>query len=845
MSIDKETFFGATAFAGALILGLSTHYIDLVKTHVGGYPEQWFPSVSAVIGDHYPARSFIQFFIALAAVSRFPNISARRLQYKDKSYFLDLIRTVSIGGSIYITSNDNMFLHSASMVVYLCSTLGYMILDSRRCLSAEVKDVKMRITQLFFLCTLVMSKFLYEHQILGKEAAYSYYGLFEWCLIPLDILFTWSDSFCQKPERLDVVDQLKLSWKPYLLDLYYALLFWTNVTVLPSVLWYFPLWNMGPSGYEAILFAYLAPAFLLKLSGKTMDGVMRSLSGLFLIVGRVTNLKTRLLLVGLGTACSMTVGFKKIPGRTLMVGLLLHVAIKLANNSINPLWTTVPKDVGTVVFLSALHMFTVGAAYFSSPIDSMFSESRVTRSIPITRSISIGATLFSIHSFLTDAESVPLRFRSASESMEYLVLFSMAFGIVFSGSLLSRHRFLQFSLPFSIFVSEFAAFKCALSTRSLQIINGVDTKGMFHALLTYILLLLADVWTVAYAFVPGGGLLREKSFFIFILAQILQVLPSEDRRTVVSALSDYRYKVCNKMVVLLILSISAVFGAMQYNLSSHQQELVHFNDKNVLTTGIWTLHFGLDGNMMYSHKAMTDIIEKLDLDVVGILESDTMRTIGGNRNMLKYTARKLNMNIAYGPPPNDNTWGCAMLSKWPIVNSTSYLLPSPNGELACAVKSTIKIAVPLPGKMTMYRHVDILVSHNGQEEDYVDRILQTTEIAKIVAESINPVVFLGYLVTKPGKGREIYDIMTEKGGLVDIFEEDKNRWCQYIFYKNLKALAYARVSHGGITDTEIQSAKFWVGPYANITGLTEKSSYPKELLNRHRYHVYKEPVLLA
>jgi hypothetical protein len=32
-----------------------------------------------------------------------------------------------------------------------------------------------------------------------------------------------------------------------------------------------------------------------------------------------------------------------------------------------------------------------------------------------------------------------------------------------------------------------------------------------HVFLSYILVALADVWTVAYAFVPGGFLLREKT----------------------------------------------------------------------------------------------------------------------------------------------------------------------------------------------------------------------------------------------------------------------------------------------------------------------------------------------
>lgn len=32
-----------------------------------GYPQEWFPSVSATIGDRYPERSFFQVFIAITS----------------------------------------------------------------------------------------------------------------------------------------------------------------------------------------------------------------------------------------------------------------------------------------------------------------------------------------------------------------------------------------------------------------------------------------------------------------------------------------------------------------------------------------------------------------------------------------------------------------------------------------------------------------------------------------------------------------------------------------------------------------------------------------------------------
>jgi hypothetical protein len=38
-----------------------------ILTIYQGYPEEWFPSVSATIGDRYPERSVFMLFIALTS----------------------------------------------------------------------------------------------------------------------------------------------------------------------------------------------------------------------------------------------------------------------------------------------------------------------------------------------------------------------------------------------------------------------------------------------------------------------------------------------------------------------------------------------------------------------------------------------------------------------------------------------------------------------------------------------------------------------------------------------------------------------------------------------------------
>ena len=225
--------------------------------------------------------------------------------------------------------------------------------------------------------------------------------------------------------------------------------------------------------------------------------------------------------------------------------------------------------------------------------------------------------------------------------------------------------------------------------------------------------------------------------------------------------------------------------------------------------------------------------------------------------------------VDLGPGPNHHTWGAALLSKFPILNSTHHLLPSPHGELAPAIHATLDIHGT---------EVGVFVSHNGQEEDALDRQLQTEEIARLLrAREHVPTVFLGYLVTKPGDQRpKPYQILMEDGKIWDIEalvilpclvdgelmkSTDKWRWCEYIAFRGLWRVGYARLDEGSITDTELQVGKFLlplpgqVVEYKDNTELywhigeydvPEPWRFPRQFWNEgvrgHRYRVWIGPV---
>jgi len=212
------------------------------------------------------------------------------------------------------------------------------------------------------------------------------------------------------------------------------------------------------------------------------------------------------------------------------------------------------------------------------------------------------------------------------------------------------------------------------------------------------------------------------------------------------------------------------------------------------------VHFGIDNEGHDSQGGMRNLIRDMELDIVGLLETDLHRTAFGHRDLTRLLVEDMNYNVDIGPGPNSHTWGAVLLSKFPIISTKHHLLPSPQGELAPAIEAILDV---------YGTEVLVLVSHNGQEEDALDRELQSTELAKIMAASHRPVIFLGYVVTKPGMPRpHPYGIIVDEGNIHDIDADDGDRWCEYIFYRGLYRTSYARISRGIITDTETQVAQF-------------------------------------
>ncbi|KAI4188516.1 MAG: hypothetical protein L6R41_002078 [Letrouitia leprolyta] len=710
----------------------------------------------------------------------------------------------------------------------------------------------------FFGTLVPLIYFFILHKIHKVPGAYTIYAFFEWTLILFDVGFdavTALDfegfelvvrnrkGFSRgKDKAIGTVFGLGLLWKEALgaaADVYNGYIFWSMLTSLGLTIWYFPLWHMGISGYEVIVMCTVSP-FLLMSSSMRLLIIQNlrlvhflSLSGLLAFL--VKTPEYRLFFVGFGVSMSCLTWsatwyaeqsqLSHLESRVLAwsIGLIASSTAKFAFSTNNPIWPIMNAENGgwnkTGLVLAVVAMAKSPTIIPSSR--GRYAPENRPQTSPTLAGLGLAGLLFGMHSLLSDSstailwvwEGFPVRGPIAANGILTIMIMGVGvlLGIFFQDVVCSWASLLLAGTGAFVLTSYSNWFgymgALLLAAYLTAIANPLITSAVRHGpfsfgfgFLVYNLMLLAHVWVVAYAFVPGGPILREHTDWvmtamILLLAAGVYTLPSatntKRRQTrlakkILNRSTSY-YLYLLGIIQLMALSISYLRFPTNDYVPYHKEE-------KLITAGIWTIHFSLDNDMWSSERRMRDLIKELEVDVIGLLESDLQRIIMGNRDSTQYLAEDLGMYVDYGPGPNKHTWGSALLSKFPIVNSTHHLLPSPIGELAPAIHATLEAYGEL---------VDVIVFHSGQEEDPEDRRLQSEYLAQMMRDSPRPLILLSYLVIKPGEGN-YNTYVGERSGMKDIDPSDWDRWCEYILYKGIRRSGYARISRSTITDTELQ-----------------------------------------
>jgi len=603
----------------------------------------------------------------------------------------------------------------------------------------------------------------------------------------------------------------------------------------------FPLWHMGLSGHEVIVMATVSPFLLVipalrSLVTRNVQVVhMLSLSGLLAYL--IRSPEYRLFAVGFGVSMSCLAWTAtwyaersqpaKLEARVSAwgLGLIASSIAKFAFRTNNPIWPIMHAQnggwnhLGLVLAVCAILRST--RRRMTSGGDPPSPAGR--KGSPVLAGLGLAGLCFGMHSLLSDSstmilwvwEGFPVRGPIAAPHGAYTI-FAMGVGLVgglFYQDLMGSWTAFGIGSIGAALLTKYSNWSgyygaLILAVYIMALSPGFIQSAVKHSpgttfgvgFLVYNIMVLAHVWIVAYAFVPGGPIMREHTDWVMTATMLLigaGVFSAQVSNTSSKSRSKPMYAGGRKQrsyYLYILIALQLLSASVAYLRFPTYDYVPYHKDDKVLTAGIWTIHFSLDNDMWSSERRMRDVIKELEIDVIGLLESDLQRIIMGNRDTTQYLAEDLGMYVDYGPGPNKHTWGAALLSKFPILNSTHHLLPSPVGELAPAIHATLDV---------YGEYVDVVVFHSGQEEDVEDRRLQSEYLAKLMGDSPRPLILLSYLVTQPLQDN-YNNFVSERSGMKDIDPTDWDRWCEFILYKGLKRTGYARVSRSTITDTEIQ-----------------------------------------
>jgi endonuclease/exonuclease/phosphatase family metal-dependent hydrolase len=106
--------------------------------------------------------------------------------------------------------------------------------------------------------------------------------------------------------------------------------------------------------------------------------------------------------------------------------------------------------------------------------------------------------------------------------------------------------------------------------------------------------------------------------------------------------------------------------------------------KSSLIIMTYNIRLGVNLTGEKNYDGQLELIRSVDPDILCLQESDTARIGGGNSDVVRYLADKLDMYSYRGAKTVFNTYGTAILSKYPILNTKAFFTYSTHQQISTA-----------------------------------------------------------------------------------------------------------------------------------------------------------------
>ena len=232
--------------------------------------------------------------------------------------------------------------------------------------------------------------------------------------------------------------------------------------------------------------------------------------------------------------------------------------------------------------------------------------------------------------------------------------------------------------------------------------------GFFASSLFSILMIFSAVFTTVWDYIPlVGPLFRDMIWVVFLIIGAFIIWPLLLVRkdtfvfTKISRIKTTR--IFKTVGVIVIIALGTIISCGVLGIP-HIRPIA---DDDTLSILSYNIQQGADEPGDLNFDGQRAIIDLLNPDIVGLVESDTARIANGNNDIVRYFSETLGYYSYYGPKTVTGTFGIALLSKYPILNPRTFYMQSKGEQTA-----TIWAQIIIGGTM-----FNIFVTHLGNYEN--------------------------------------------------------------------------------------------------------------------------------
>jgi len=234
-------------------------------------------------------------------------------------------------------------------------------------------------------------------------------------------------------------------------------------------------------------------------------------------------------------------------------------------------------------------------------------------------------------------------------------------------------------------------------------LGGSFTIGGFFIVIMIFMQILPNIWG---HLAPISTGFRDMYWLAFLIPGVVislsMLLVKKTTLTFEKISKKFNTKIILSSVFGLIFIGTIIGGVVTEPNPNHSA-----SGKTSLVIMTYNILQGINMTGDWNFDGQLELIKAVDPDILGLQECDPTRISGGNLDVVRYFASELNMYSYYGPKTVTNTFGCAILSKYPIKNAYSFFAYSDVEQIGSAQAQivfnstlTFNVAVHHPAGLT-------------------------------------------------------------------------------------------------------------------------------------------------